>query len=275
SLKNSGTRSNLLSGGAPRNCSQNDGAPSGKQAIISRGSCGVQGVPACGPLGIRERRYIDKPTRRARPRSAAILDVAAIVVRLFGGSVCLMEPAWRDLLYNLQTVPIKPKDFERQVDWITARFHLVEVFSKNPALRDRVAKYGGIGRVWMACHQPRTARKEGCTWNREEEQEMWEDLRQALRLPLEVEERDERFGAWLGRQVGLARRVQLCPKLRSRLRKEGGLCNLFKKLQLEALSKKSTCASDFSGTSGIRTPEVWPEHPQATLNLWCWNLRAR
>ena len=109
SLKNSGTRSNLLSGGAPWNCSQNDGAPSGKQAIISRGSCGVQGVPACGPLGIRERRYIDKPTRRARPRSAAILDVAAIVVRLFGGSVCLMEPAWRDLLYNLQTVPIKPK----------------------------------------------------------------------------------------------------------------------------------------------------------------------
>lgn len=29
-------------------------------------------------------------------------------------------------------------------------------------------------------------------------EEMWEDLRQALRLPLEVEERDERFGAWLG-----------------------------------------------------------------------------
>mmetsp|Transcript_12615 Transcript_12615/g.23730 ORF Transcript_12615/g.23730 Transcript_12615/m.23730 type:complete len:150 (+) Transcript_12615:2-451(+) len=79
---------------------------------------------------------------------------------------------------------------------------------------------------------------------------------------------DRQLGAYIASELQLEPRLKEFPDLRRRIKREGGICRLFKQAQLlsAVASSVPSTASDGSGStrcsefaSGSRTPEWWPE----------------
>ncbi|CAE7805500.1 unnamed protein product [Symbiodinium sp. CCMP2592] len=165
------------------------------------------------------------------------------------------EHLWQELLMQICGLHPDSKanlESEQRFDSLAKDLQLSERYARCPGLRKRMASCGGLRKLWEHCHSLSSC---DAAWAQLVADLVCFSISGSSKIP------DAKLAAHLRSRLGMAERLKEHPALSICINREGGLCNLWRKIHQQTTESQA---------AGAAHAMLWPHCPATHPMGWTW-----